>query len=79
MNEKSISVIVARSQAEFEQNGYDFDQDGFCTLKEAKARAKYYLTREYAQHVQEDNSATPYGYAQVCVNGECVWDMEANH
>lgn len=72
---KNITVIVARSQDDFDRLGYDFDHDGFCTLKEAKARAKYYLTKEYAQHAQEDLNAEPYGYAQVLVNGECVWDM----
>ena len=68
--EKTITVLAATSQDTLETDAFQTTWD---TLKEAKARAKYYLTEEYAQ-VSE---SARLGYAQVLVNGECVADFFA--
>lgn len=68
-----IEVLVARSQEQFEKLGPDFGTEED-TVKKAKARAKYYLTKEY-QAVAE--SSERYGYAQVIADGQCIYDFHA--
>lgn len=50
----------------------EVEQDGFSNIKEAKARAKYYLTADY-QRASE--SSERLGYARVLLNGDCVADF----
>lgn len=68
---KEIKVLAADSQDEMERRGAEIEFS-FDTVKEAKERAKYYLTEEY-RRVSE--SSRRLGYAQVLVNGTCVADF----
>ncbi len=69
--EKQITVVVAVSQEQLENDGCDVDQE--CqTIAEAKKRAKYYLTAEYMNSCE---STTMLGYAQVKVNGVVEYDF----
>ncbi len=68
--EKRIVVLAAVSQEQLENNGCDVEQE--CeTIAQAKKRAKYYLTAEYMNAAE---STTMLRYAQVRVNGECLYD-----
>ena len=43
------------------------------TIKEAKERAYYYLTKDYQRACESNDRLT---VARVNVNGECVWDLD---
>jgi hypothetical protein len=68
---KTITVLAAPSLDSFDQFGPAMEWE-METVKTAKERAKYLLTDTY-QHTAE--MSQPFGYAQVCVNGECVADF----
>lgn len=68
---KTIEVRAARTQ----QDVLDHECDvvfTFDTIAEAKAKAQYYLTDDY-QRASE--MSQPLGYAQVVVNGDCLYDF----
>jgi hypothetical protein len=74
MKEQSIKVIAAESQEKFEFDGIE-DHSQYCdTIKEAKERAKYFLTEEYRRVSETTIRLT---YAQVLVNGKCRYDYFA--
>lgn len=70
MNEKQIEVRAARTQEQVLNHQCDI-VDTFDTIGEAKKRAKHYLTDEYQRLVE---MSEPLGYAQVVVDGECLYD-----
>lgn len=67
---RTIAVLAAESQTVLEHSGaavsFEFD-----TIREAKERAKYYLTEEYRVRSEASERL---GYSQVVVDGECVAD-----
>lgn len=67
---KTIEVRAAKTQSDVLNHQCDI-VDSFDTIAEAKKRAKYYLTDEYQRQIE---SSAPMGYAQVVVNGECLYD-----
>ncbi len=67
---KKIKVLAARTQQQVLDGQCDVVNE-FDTIGEAKKRAKYYLTDEYQR---QSEASSPLGYAQVVVNGNCVWD-----
>lgn len=68
---RTITVLAAVSQDQLEHDGCDVEQE--CeTIAHAKKRAKYYLTEEYMHSAE---STTMLGYAQVRVNGQCLYDF----
>jgi hypothetical protein len=68
--EKRITVQVAEDQETFEQQGCMFETTHE-TLKEAKQKARYYLSEEYMNVIEASRRL---GYAQVLVNGRCEYD-----
>jgi hypothetical protein len=68
--DKTIVVLAADSQEALEARGAEIEFT-FDAIKEAKAKAKYYLTEEY-MNVCESSSRL--GYSQVVVNGEVAYD-----
>lgn len=70
MKTKQITVEAARTQLQVEAGQCDVVQD-FDTVKEAKDRAKYYLTDEFRQ---ASEASERLGYARVLVDGNCVAD-----
>jgi len=69
--EKKITVAVAETQSDMDRIGPQWE-DEFDTIKQAKAKAQYFLTEEYRNVIE---TTTVYGYAQVRVNGECLYDF----
>lgn len=67
---KEIEVRAATTQQRVLDGKCDI-VDSFDTIREAKARAKYYLTDEYQRVVE---AAEPLKYAQVVVDDGCVAD-----
>jgi hypothetical protein len=71
MNNK-YTVLAAWDQDDLDRSGAVIE-DGYDTLKEAKHRAKYYLTDEYQRGGE---MSRPLGYSQVRNQaGECVADF----
>jgi hypothetical protein len=68
---KTILVLAAPSQAVLDNDGASVESKAD-TLKEAKQRARYYLTADYAKTTE---MAEPFGYARVLVDGENVFDL----
>lgn len=70
MATKHIEVVAGRTQTDVcngqAEIGYEFD-----TIAEAKKRAKHYLTDDFMHLIE---ASEPMRYAQVRVNGECVYD-----
>jgi hypothetical protein len=64
---KVILVEVADSLDSFNESGPVL-VDEFDTLKEAKARAKWWLTEEAMNRIERSER---FGYAVVTVDGEC--------
>ena len=70
MSDRKIIVKAARTQ-EYVENGQCDVVFEFDTLKEARTRAKYYLSDDYRR---TSESSERLGYSAVFVNGECVND-----
>lgn len=70
MSEKNIEVRAARTQTAVLNHQCDI-VDSFDTIGEAKRKAKHYLSDEYQRVIE---SSEPMRYAQVVVNGECLYD-----
>lgn len=71
MSAKSIRVLAATTQGALETDGALVESN--CeTIAEAKSRARYYTTADYARAAE---LSSPIGYARVVVNGECVFDV----
>lgn len=70
MSHKIIKVLAARSQEQLENDGADVEQE-FDTLKDARERAKYYLSETFRL---TSEASERLGYSQVLVNDECVND-----
>ena len=68
---REITVLAALNQDSLETNGADVEQTNCETVKEAKIRARYYLTDDF---MRVSESATRLTYAQVLINGECIYD-----
>ena len=64
-------VEAAWSLSAVEAGECDVVNESCGTLKEAKAKARHYLTDEYRR---SSESRFRLGYARVLVNGECVFD-----
>ena len=75
MQYKRIVVLAARDQDTLERSGADVESDYFTNLVDAKRYARYVLTEQY-QRVCEASERI--GYAQVLVNGNCVYDVFAS-
>ena len=71
---KTILVLAAVSQEALERRGADVDDTQCDTIAEAKRRAKHYLTEDWMHRCE---TSTRLGYAQVLVNGECLYDYFA--
>ena len=71
MSAKQITVEAAWCQAAVEQGQCDVVNE-VDTIKEAKAKARHYLTDEYRR---ASEASFRLGYARVMVNGECVFDQ----
>ncbi len=69
--QKTITVAVAETQYDMDRTGPQWE-DEFDTIKKAKEKAKYFLTEEYRNVIE---TTTVYGYSQVRVNGECLYDF----
>jgi hypothetical protein len=69
-----ITVTAAKTQEALERDGAEFEHGPFETVKEAKQRAKYYLTEEYRI---ASESSERLGYAQVLFDGECQYNFFA--
>jgi|GEM_PF-1978230 len=68
----TYEIRAAHTQEDVLSGQCDVVQDYPETLKEAKARAKYFLSDEYQRACE---MSRPLGYAQVIRNGECVADF----
>ena len=69
---KTITVLAAVNQRSLETNGADVEQTQCETVKEAKERAKYYLTEDF---MRASESAVRLGYSQVLVDGKVLHDF----
>jgi hypothetical protein len=67
---KKIEVRAAHTQEAVLNHQCDI-VDEFDTIGEAKKKAKHYLTDDYQRTIE---SSEPMRYAQVVVNGECLYD-----
>lgn len=67
---KTIEVRASKTQSDVLNHQCDI-VDQFDTIAEAKRRAKHYLTDEYQAQIE---SSEPMQYAQVVVNGDCLYD-----
>ena len=47
-------------------------QENCCTIKEAKERARYYISDSYAS--LEEHAKLGTDKVEIRVNGECLWD-----
>jgi hypothetical protein len=72
MTIKQITVQAAISQKHAETYGWDVINSDFETMKEAIARAKYYLTKEYQL---QSEYAPCLRYSQVLVNDKVIHDF----
>jgi hypothetical protein len=72
MKYSSIIVRAFQSQSDFDNNSGCVVEFTFDTIKEAKARAKYYLTEEYRK---SSEAADRLQYSQVVADGQCVADF----
>jgi hypothetical protein len=72
--EKRIEVLAGYTQTDVLDGNIGVSYDYFDTIKEAKAEAKYLLTEDY-RLIGE--MSEPFKYAQVLVNGECLYDFFA--
>jgi hypothetical protein len=68
----TYEVRAAQTQDAVLDGQCDVIETHYETIKEAKARAKYLLTDEYAK--ASESEAGPLAYAQVLKDGECVAD-----
>lgn len=50
------------------------DQDGCETVREAKDRAKYYISDSYATACETTHERLGTEKVEIRVNGECLWD-----
>lgn len=70
---KTIEIRVASSQEAVLNHQCDIVENHFDTIKEAKEKAKYYVSGDYEKYLGDDASE-PMRYAQVWVNDELVQD-----
>ena len=70
MSTKEITVRACRNADSYER-GWDTEETHIDTVKEAKERAKYFLTEEYRNASEASERLM---YAQVVVNGEVMHD-----
>lgn len=67
---KLITVRACRNSDDYER-GWDAEETHIDTVKEAKARAKYFLTEQYRN---ASEASERLAYSQVVVNGEVLYD-----
>lgn len=68
---KTITVLAFQSWQDFHNQSGAVAESTFDTLREARARARYYLTDAFQA---SGELAAPLHYSQVLVDGECVSD-----
>jgi hypothetical protein len=71
---KRIEVLAGRTQKDVLDEQCDVCEDRFDSIKEAKAHVKRIMSRDYQQLVEMNN---PIRYAQIRVDGECLYDFFA--
>jgi hypothetical protein len=69
---KRIEVLAGRTQKDVLDEQCDVYEDHFDSIKEAKARVKRIMSRDYRQLVEKND---PIRYARV--DGECLYDFFA--
>jgi hypothetical protein len=70
---KLIEVLAATTQSAVLNQQCNIC-DRFDTIKEAKARVKRIMSLDYQR---SSEMSEPIRYAQICVDGECVYDFFA--
>lgn len=67
---KTITLLVALSREALDNDGATLS--GTCdTVKEAKIRARYYMSAKYAKRAE---LSEPLGFARVTIDGEVVFE-----
>jgi hypothetical protein len=74
MQNKKIEVLASQTQTQVLEGQCAIAENHFDSIKEAKARVKYVMSKQY-QNVAE--MSEPIRYAQIVVNGECLYDYFA--
>ena len=67
-------MLADRTQKDVLDEHCDVYEDRFDLIKEAKAHVKRIMSRDYQQLVEMNN---PIRYAQIRVDGECLYDFFA--
>lgn len=67
---KTVIVRAHRNASDYER-GWDAEELHLETIRDAKARAKYFLTDEYRNASEAGERLM---YSQVVVNGEVLYD-----
>ncbi len=70
----TITVRVYAKQEDVRAYGCELEYSHFDTLKEAKEKAKYYLTEDYRRSSEASDRL---GYSQVLKDGKCIYDYFA--
>ena len=70
---KKIEILAARTQTDVLNHQCDIVEDSD-TIKEAKARIKRFMSKEWQQMAE---MSEPIRYAQIMVDGECLYDFFA--
>lgn len=68
---KQITVIAYMDRNNTRYSDFDLTFD---TVKEAKAKAKYWVSKDYPKF---NEGTREFDYTQVVVNGECIADYFA--
>ena len=71
---RRIEVLAGRTQKDVLDEQCGVYEDRFDSIKEAKARVKRIMSRDYQQLVEMND---PIRYAQIRVDGECLYDFFA--
>ena len=66
---RKIEVLAASTQTDVLDHQCDIVEDRD-TIKEARQRAKYYVSGEYEKYLGDD-AGEPMRYARVMVDGQC--------
>ena len=72
---KTIELEAGTRQTDVEAGQCDYARE-YDTIKEARARAKYLISGEYARNHAPD-PVPVFRYARIMVDGECAYDFYA--
>lgn len=64
-----ISVVL------LDRDGFTITEQECETIKEAKERARYYISDSYERSAETTHATLMTEKAEVRVNGECLWDV----